>query len=299
MPKEHKQLQSAAQNWKPLAALINMEQRLGHKAKSHGKLSLFAYEFLRFGIKQGWACLFGGLMLALLLATHFLYPKDAGLARYDFLVIGGVTIQIAMLAFRLETLEEAKIILVFHVVGTIMEIFKTSVGSWNYPEPSLLRIAGVPLFSGFMYAAVGSYLARVWRLFDFTFTKHPPIWAIGLLSLSVYLNFFANHYMMDLRILLFGLAAFLFRRTWIHYRIWKQHRSMPLLLGLTLVALFIWFAENLGTFAHAWVYPHQMEHWTFVPITKLGSWFLLMMISYSLVASIHGIKEYHLPKNIR
>ena len=29
----------------------------------------WAYEFLLFGFKQGWACLFGGLMLALLLAT--------------------------------------------------------------------------------------------------------------------------------------------------------------------------------------------------------------------------------------
>ena len=43
-----------------------------------------------------------------------------------------------MLAFRLETWEEAKVIFVFHVVGTAMEIFKTSVGSWIYPEPSLL-----------------------------------------------------------------------------------------------------------------------------------------------------------------
>ena len=36
-----------------------------------GPLSLAAYEFLAFGIKQGWACLFGGLMLALLLLTYF------------------------------------------------------------------------------------------------------------------------------------------------------------------------------------------------------------------------------------
>ena len=53
-------------------------------------------------------------------------------------------------------LEEAKVILAFHLVGTAMELFKTHMGSWEYPEPSLLRIGGVPLFSGFMYAAVGS-----------------------------------------------------------------------------------------------------------------------------------------------
>ena len=67
---------------------------------------------------------------------------------------------------------EAKVILMFHAVGTVMEIFKTSAGSWIYPEANLLRIGGVPLFTGFMYAAVGSYLARVWRLFDFRFRAH-------------------------------------------------------------------------------------------------------------------------------
>ena len=81
--------------------------------------------------------------------------------------------------FKLETWEEAKVILVFHVVGTIMEIFKTWKGSWIYPEPSLLRSVGVPLFTGFMYAAVGSFMARCWRLFDFEFRRHPPIWALG------------------------------------------------------------------------------------------------------------------------
>ena len=69
-----------------------------------------------------------------------------------------------MLTFRLETMEEAKVILIFHVVGTIMEIFKTSVGSWIYPEDSVFRIGAVPLFSGFMYAAVGSYIAFIWAL---------------------------------------------------------------------------------------------------------------------------------------
>ena len=45
------------------------------------------YEFGLFGFKQGWACLFGALMLMLLLGTHFLYPANALLARYDFLTI--------------------------------------------------------------------------------------------------------------------------------------------------------------------------------------------------------------------
>ena len=112
-------------------------------------------------------------MLALLLATHFLYPDEAAFARYDFLTLAALAIQVAMLLFRLETWEEAKVILIFHVVGTVMELFKTAHGSWIYPEESVLRIGGVPLFSGFMYAAVGSYIARVWRIFDFRFSTYP------------------------------------------------------------------------------------------------------------------------------
>src|SRR5687767_3529329 len=101
------------------------------------------YEFALFGFKQGWACLFGALMLGLLLTTHLYYPTDAALARYDFLVLAALAIQLAMLGFRLETIEEAKVILAFHLVGTLMELFKTYAGSWVYPEPSLLRIGGV------------------------------------------------------------------------------------------------------------------------------------------------------------
>src|ERR1700754_3821331 len=70
----------------------------------------WVYEFLLFGFKQGWACLFGALMLALLLGTHFYYPDRAWLACNDFLTIAAALIQICMLAFRLENLEEPKVI---------------------------------------------------------------------------------------------------------------------------------------------------------------------------------------------
>ncbi len=62
---------------------------------------------------------------------------------------------------------------------------------------------------------------------------------------------------------------------------------MPLLLGLFLVAFFIWIAENVGTFSRTWLYPHQMTGWSAVPPAKLGSWFLLLLISYALVAIVN------------
>ena len=251
----------------------------------------WVYEFALFGFKQGWACLFGGLLLALLLATHLFYPAGAPLHRYDFLTLAAIAIQLALLALRLETLREASVILIFHVVGTAMELFKTSAGSWTYPEQSLLHIGAVPLFSGFMYAAVGSYIARVWRIFDFRFTGYPPQRATWLLAGAIYVNFFAHHWVVDLRYPLFGATAGLFWRTRVHFTVWRTPRWMPLLVGFGLVALFIWFAENIATFANAWNYPDQQAGWQLVSPAKLGSWYLLMLVSFVLVALVQRVRR--------
>lgn len=256
-----------------------------------GRVSAAAFEFVSFGIKQGWACIFGGLLLALILATHLWYPDDAWLSRYDFLVLAAIAIQVVLIASGLETWEEARIILVFHVVGTAMEIFKTGAGSWIYPEDNLLRIAGVPLFSGFMYAAVGSYLARVWRIFEFRFDRFPPLWMQGLLALAIYINFFAHHFTVDIRYGLFAATLLIYGRCVVWFRPDHAHRPMPLVIGFGLVALFIWFAENLGTLARAWSYPGQEAAWKLVSPAKFGSWYLLMIISFVLVALIHRTQE--------
>lgn len=266
-----------------VAALDRLARPWAARSRAHG----WAYEFLLFGLKQAWACLFGALMLALLLGTHLFWPDDLPLARYDFLVIASVTIQLLLLALKLERWDEAAVILIFHLVGTAMEIFKTAHGSWIYPEDSLLKIGGVPLFTGFMYACVGSYIARAWRLFDFTFIRYPPFWSAHVLAVLIYVNFFTHHYVTDIRLGLFALSALLFGRTWIVFTPDRAARRMPLLLGLMLVALFIWLAENLGTLAGAWIYPSQTEGWHMVSPQKLGAWYLLMTISFVLVSLVH------------
>ncbi|WP_375268905.1 DUF817 domain-containing protein [Phenylobacterium sp.] len=246
-----------------------------------------AYEFLLFGLKQAWACLYAGAMLALLVGTHFLWPDDAPLARYDFLVIAAVALQVFLLATRLERPREAVVIAVFHVVGTAMEVFKTAQGSWTYPEESLLRIGGVPLFSGFMYACVGSFMARIIRLMEIRFENYPPLWAPWILALLSYANFFTHHYLPDIRWGLFALSVLVFGRTWIRFTPDRTARRMPLVLGAVLTAFFIWVAENLGTYASAWVYPEQQDGWTPVSVAKMGSWYLLMMLSFVLVTLVH------------
>ncbi len=208
---------SAAAIWAPLRPFIAAEARLATRA-ARKPWTAALYEFLRFGVKQAYACLFGGIAVALMLLTWRFYPANAPLARYDFLFFCMLAVQAMLLALRLETWEEAKVILVYHLVGTAMELFKTATGSWIYPEPSLIRLGGVPLFSGFMYSCIGSYLCRVWRLFDFRFNNHPPRrWLIGL-SMVIYLNFFLDHYGFDLRLVLFVVSALMIGPATVHFR---------------------------------------------------------------------------------
>ena len=277
---------SAAARWAPLARFIEAEGSLARRAQDNWATAAL-YEFLRFGVKQAWACLFGGIMVALLIATHLWYPRSALLPRYDFLVLAGLSVQVVLISARMETWEEAKVIFLFHVVGTVMEIFKTHVGSWAYPEASFLRIGGVPLFTGFMYASVGSYIARSWRLFDYRFTRHPPMWSVAVLALAIYANFFSNHWGLDPRWWLFAAALVIFGPAIIHYRVWHEHRRMPLLVACGLCAVFIWIAENVGTYTQAWLYPHQSAGWSPVGFAKFTSWYLLLIISYAMVAWVN------------
>ena len=253
---------------------------------ARSQLRAAAYEFLLFGLKEAWSCLFGGAMVSLIVATHLWWPEHAPLARYDFLFLSALSLQFALLALKLEHLDEAAMILVFHVVGTAMELFKTAHGSWAYPEAAFFRIGGVPLFSGFMYAAVGSYIARAWRIFDLRFTAYPPVWTTWALALCAYVNFFSHHYMLDLRWGLFAGSALLFGRSSFVFTPAQTPRRLPMIPGLVLVALFIWFAENAGTFAGAWIYPAQRDGWRLVPIEKMGAWYLLMLLSFVLVSAV-------------
>ena len=259
-----------------------------------GRLADGLIEFIVFGLKQGWACLFGGLMLGMILLTRLWWP-ELGLNRYDFWFLMALAIQIGMLAGRLETLEEAKVILIFHIVGTGMELFKTAAGSWIYPEDAIFRICGVPLFSGFMYACVGSYMARIQRIFDITFTRYPPVWMTVLLALAIYINFFSHHFVADMRWLLFAILALLYWRSAMHYRVFRFRHRMPMLLAFLLVALFIWSAETSGPWSRAWIYPEQADGWAMVSWAKLGSWYLLMLISVVLVTLVHPPRPHSEP----
>ena len=244
--------------------------------------------FWLFGIKQAYACLFGGYLLAIIVITAFYYPFHS-LHRYDFLFLSAVAFQVFLIATRLESTREVLVILVFHVLATCMELFKTSpaIRSWNYPGQYVIGIAGVPLFAGFMYSAVGSYIARVWRVFEFRFSHYPDVRLTVVLVIAIYVNFFTHHFFFDIRWILVVFAFALYGRTMIYFKVAEKYLKMPLLLGFLLVSLFIWFAENISTLSSVWVYPNQRHGWHMVSPEKLVAWWLLMMISFVLVSLVH------------
>ncbi|MFJ5957011.1 DUF817 domain-containing protein [Paenarthrobacter sp. NPDC092416] len=264
--------------------------RLAHRYLDRargGRLRSGLTEFVVFGLKQAWACVFGAALLAVIIGVRLWYPADAGLASNDFLTIAAVVIQILMISFKLETFRELRVILLFHVVGTVMELFKTDVGSWMYDAEGVLRIGAVPLFSGFMYAAVGSYMVRVYRLFDLRFDRYPHRWITAIVAGAIYVNFFSHHFIADARWVLLAAVVLVYGRCVMHFRVFRRRFRMPILLSFFLVALFIWLAENIGTWSRAWLYPNQLDGWHAVSIDKLLAWFLLMIISVVLVAWVY------------
>jgi uncharacterized membrane protein YoaT (DUF817 family) len=246
-------------------------------------------EFVVFGLKQAAACVFAGSFLFLLaISAHISIP---GLARYDFLFLSAIAIQIVLVAIRLENWREVGVLSVFHLIGVGLELFKTSpsIRSWSYPEPAFFHLKTVPLYSGFMYASVASYIMQAWRLMRVRLTEFPSFILAAGLCVAIYANFFTDHYMVDLRWPLALCVLVLFRRTQVNFVVTNVERRMPLALSFLLIGFFIWVAENIATYFGAWQYPHQKRQWAIVGPTKISSWMLLVIISFIIVAALKEI----------
>jgi uncharacterized membrane protein YoaT (DUF817 family) len=257
----------------------------------------FVMEFFFFTVKQARACLFAGLFFLAVMAV----PRSGffGLPRYDLLLVIALLIQAWMVVARLESLDELKAITLFHLVGLGLELFKTSsaIGSWSYPDPGFTKVFGVPLFSGFMYAAVGSYIIQAWRLFDLKIKHHPRYWMATAMALLIYINFFTHHYIGDYRWYITACALGLYARSMVLFRPADRERRMPLLLSFLLIGFFLWVAENFSTFLGIWAYPDQLRTWSVVHLGKWSSWSLLVIMTFTIVASLKRIKAtVHVPK---
>ena len=143
----------------------------------------------------------------------------------------------------------------------------------------------MPLFSGFMYASVGSFMARAIRNFDMRFVPYPPFWLTTLLAVAIYVNFFAHHFLPDIRTLLFIATIVLFGRTRIWFRISTRFWWMPLPVAALLAAGALWVAENIGTLTGTWLYAGQTPN-RMVSLSKLGSWYLLLYVAFVTVTLV-------------
>lgn len=244
-------------------------------------------QFLIFLKKQASSALFGGIMLGALLITK--YISIPGIYRYDLLFIIAIITQIILIVTKLETWKEVLAIIIFHIFAMIMELYKTSplVGSWTYPEKAYFAIATVPLFTGFMYSSVGSYIARAWRINKFCFINLPSKLSLVLISTAIYVNFFTNHFIYDVRYLLFVLLIIMFWKTKFYVKLTSKQYQIHPLIANGLMALFLWLAEQIGTIAQAWVYPNQIEGWKPVSFHMFTSWYMLIIFSFVIISLMY------------
>ncbi|UQN05078.1 DUF817 domain-containing protein [Deinococcus sp. QL22] len=232
------------------------------------------------------SCTFALSVVALLALPHLLPLAAWGIARYDFVLLGCLLVQGLLLLTRFGTGREACVIALFHLLGFGLEVFKTAHGSWSYPEEALSKVAGVPLYAGFMYASVGSYMAQAWRRFHLTLTGLPSLRLQAALAGGAYLNFFTHHYGPDLRYVLTALLLLAYRRTRVRFLVQKVPFTLPLPLAFALIGLFVYLAENAATALGAWVYPHQAQGWQPVHLAKVLSWTLLVVVAFLIVAGL-------------
>ncbi len=251
------------------------------------RLGLHVLEAAAFVYKNAASCVFPGFIFILLaLSQVFTLP----LPRYDFLLLGCVGLQVLMVAAGLETRDELKVVCVFHLLGLALELFKTHVGSWAYPEDAYSKLGAVPLYSGFMYASVASFMTQAWRRFELHLVNWPAPQLVVPLGAAIYLNFFSHHFTFDLRWVLVLAVFGVFAATRIRFTPYRRTFAMPLVLAFLLIGVFVWLAENISTYLGAWVYPHQTSGWHVVELGKLSSWGLLVIVSFMIVAQLKRVK---------
>jgi uncharacterized membrane protein YoaT (DUF817 family) len=230
-----------------------------------------------FGWLQACCCAFAVALFAGIAVSRALPPLPV--ARYDLLLVYGVLVTSVCHLLGWETRREVAVVAVCHFLGLVFELVKVRAGSWAYPDPALTKIAGVPLYGGFMYAAVGSYGCRTWRLLDLSLTGYRAR-ATAALAVALYINFLTHHWLPDLRWALGGLLLLVTAGSWMHFTVGERRHRMPLALSFALVGFFLWLAENMATYLGAWRYPYQLDGWEPVSMSKWVSWALLITIMF-------------------
>jgi uncharacterized membrane protein YoaT (DUF817 family) len=249
---------------------------------------------LNFIFKAASAALFGLLLLIAFAVTAPMGSHEYwGFFRYDYLLFYALIIQACLIYLKLESWAEAKVIALFHIMAMGMEIFLThpAIASWQYPQPAIFKLLTVPLFAGFMYSAVGSFFARSLRLYNVSFENLPNFGNMLCLAVLSYLNFMTKFFIPDYRMVLFVWSIIIFWKTKLYFQLQQHQFKVPMLPVLLVLAFLIWIAENISTFYKIWLYPSQVDAWHMVGWGKLGSWYLLLLLSLVLVLKILGVRD--------
>jgi uncharacterized membrane protein YoaT (DUF817 family) len=281
-----------------LASLINLfflkqlHQAIENQFALHGsetKFVSFVKQFVWFGYLQAVSCIFPVLIfISLALSSSALH---LGIPRYDLLLIVCIITQVIMYKTGLETRDEVLVITLFHLLGLVMELHKVHRGSWSYPEHAYTKVMGVPLYAGFMYASVGSYICQAWRNLKLDTVYWPnSIYTIGV-GAAIYLNFFTNAFIADLRLYIALVLIAVFWRTRFSFRLHQKIYYISALLSFTIIGFFIWLAENIATFFGAWKYAYQHKGWQIVTWHKITSWSLMVIVSIIIVGELKRLKE--------
>ena len=207
---------------------------------------LLPRRLVQFALLELACCAFAIAIFVGLAASVLIWKyTNPPIARYDALLIYVVVVQIAFVALKQETWRELGVICAFHLIGLALEVFKVRTGSWAYPDAGMVRVGGVPVFSGFMYASVGSYICQAFRRLDLHVGGF-RWWPVSLLAVAAYLNFFTHHIIVDLR---WVIAAGFLIALWgsaVHFTVGGDRYWMPTTVAFILIGGFLWLAENLA-----------------------------------------------------
>jgi len=241
-------------------------------------------QLLRFAWLEARCCAFAvAVFCGLALSTVVPLP----IPRYDALLVYCVVVTVAFRLAGWETTRDVLVIAGCHVVGLAFELVKVPLGSWSYPEPALTKVLGVPLYSGFLYAAVGSYVLAAWRLFDLRVSGYRA-GRTAVVAGAIYVNLITHHWLPDVR---WPLSVLCIAVTWgaaVRFSVGGCRYRLPLALSFGLIGFFLWLAENIATYFGAWRYPHQLDEWRLVDPAKFGAWAMLISVIFVLVAAFRA-----------
>ncbi len=250
-------------------------------------LKTFLAFFINFIVKQLKSVTFGFTILSLIIITNYFNPTS--FYRFDLLLFVVIAIQTLMIFFKLETKKELLAITMFHILGVLMEIVKVNFHHmWSYNEPAIFMIMGVPIFSGFMYASVGSYIVQSIKNLKLNLLNYPSKYWVITLAFLIYLNFLINKLFFDFRILILVFLLVLFYKTYFIFELRKKLFKMHFLLSFFLISIFIWFAENIATYFKIWHYASQKTAWHVVDPLIISSWFMLAILSFIIANEINS-----------